>query len=352
MSEFNDIKLKSVYSEIVIDNRIGSRTTDHKAVCLEGELNVLLKGPGYWKLNTSILTIAEYQHLIKSLISDIKKRQNLTPKLTWELLKIKIKECTIKFCCKMKQGKKDLMLNLEKELTELCQILVPCHEQSYRKNEIQIELNKYYDEMVSGAQIRARINVIEKGEASAKFYDGLEKARQTENVIRSLKLADGSVTNENREILAEMGRFYAKLYTSKQCNANLVGQYLDNIKLHRTLPENKKLSIEAMPEAGEFRKVIQNMNDNKSPGCDGIPIEFYKVFWADLEELYLKMIEECWLSGQFPVSMNTGMLTLIHKADVKDNLNNFRPISPTNCDYKIIAFVFCRENTECHSRNH
>jgi len=80
---------------------------------------------------------------------------------------------------------------------------------------MQIELNKYYDEMVTGAQIRARINVIEKGEASAKCYDGLEKARQTENVIRSLKLADGSVTNENREILSEMGIFYAKPYTSK-----------------------------------------------------------------------------------------------------------------------------------------
>ena len=52
------------------------------------------------------------------------------------------------------------------------------------------------------------------------------------------------------------------------------------------------------------------------------------------------MIEECWLSGQFPVSMNTGMLTLIHKADDHDNLKNFRPISLTNCDYKIIAFVF------------
>ena len=41
-----------------------------------------------------------------------------------------------------------------------------------------------------------------------------------------------------------------------------------------------------------------------------------------------------------PISMKTAILSLIHKSSDKDKLNNYRPISLMNTDYKILAFVF------------
>ena len=38
--------------------------------------------------------------------------------------------------------------------------------------------------MVTRTDIRARINIIEKDEASVKFYEGLEKGRHAENTAR------------------------------------------------------------------------------------------------------------------------------------------------------------------------
>ena len=57
-------------------------------------------------------------------------------------------------------------------------------------------------------------------------------------------------------------------------------------------------------------------------------------------KISLSMISESWENGSFPTSFNTGIISLIHKSDQKDDLKNYRPITLTNCDYKILAFVF------------
>ena len=61
---------------------------------------------------------------------------------------------------------------------------------------------------------------------------------------------------------------------------------------------------------------------------------------VEITDLYVSMIKESWENGSFPVSFNTGIISLIHKNDQRDDLKNYRPITLTNCDYKILAFVF------------
>ena len=73
---------------------------------------------------------------------------------------------------------------------------------------------------------------------------------------------------------------------------------------------------------------------------DGIPIEFYKKFWEIIEPLYVNMIFEAKQLGQLPFSTKTSVLSVIHKSDTKQILDNYRPLSLSNYDYKIIAFVF------------
>jgi hypothetical protein len=54
----------------------------------------------------------------------------------------------------------------------------------------------------------------------------------------------------------------------------------------------------------------------------------------------MDMVHESWQNETFPLSTRTSVLTLIHKGDERDNIKNYCPISLTNRDYKIIAFVF------------
>ena len=43
--------------------------------------------------------------------------------------------------------------------------------------------------------------------------------------------------------------------------------------------------------------------------------------------------------GKLTASQKMAVLSLIHKKDDKDNITNYRPISLTNVDYRILAFV-------------
>jgi excinuclease UvrABC nuclease subunit len=84
------------------------------------------------------------------------------------------------------------------------------------------------------------------------------------------------------------------------------------------------------------------MKNNKSPGQDGLPAEFYKTFWVELKDEYFKSLLKSIECGMLPFSQRNAIISLIYKKGDKDDLKNYRPISLTNVDYKIFAQVLAR----------
>ena len=80
-------------------------------------------------------------------------------------------------------------------------------------------------------------------------------------------------------------------------------------------------------------------NENeKTPGNDGIPKEFYVCFWQDIKKYLLDSINFSIQSNQLSITQRQGIITLLPKPD-KDlkHLKNWRPISLLNTDYKLIT---------------
>ena len=75
-------------------------TPDHKAVVIEYKFCDKKRGPGYWKLNNSILNDKDYREGIHQLFSEtMNQYENIVSKqIIWEYLKVKIKELTVKYC--------------------------------------------------------------------------------------------------------------------------------------------------------------------------------------------------------------------------------------------------------------
>ena len=90
-----------------------------------------------------------------------------------------------------------------------------------------------------------------------------------------------------------------------------------------------------LTEAGCLES-LKSMESNKSPGSDGLPAEFYKVFWNDVLH-YLPNILNCaYAKGLLAVTQRRGLITLVPKKNKPANfLKNWRPITLLNCDYKI-----------------
>ena len=87
---------------------------------------------------------------------------------------------------------------------------------------------------------------------------------------------------------------------------------------------------------------IKSMKRNKSPGLDGINIECYEQFWSLLGGLLVDVFNESFENGILPKSQRSAVLSLIFKKDDIEDISNYRPISLTNVDYRILAFVLAR----------
>ena len=78
------------------------------------------------------------------------------------------------------------------------------------------------------------------------------------------------------------------------------------------------------------------MKNNKSPGSDGFPADFFKVFWSRLKYFVLKSLNEAFSKKELSVTMRQVILTCLPKGSKPRNLlKNWRPISLLNVTYKL-----------------
>lgn len=138
---------------------------------------------------------------------------------------------------------------------------------------------------------------------------------------------------------------YKSNFNKSECDC-LFEQVKDKIK---TLNEVEKNALEENLKICEIETAIKQMKNGKSPGIDGITMEFYKHFWNHIKGLLYSAFLECIEKGCLSPTMKTGLITLLPKQN-KDlmELDNWRPITLLCNDYKILALVYAnRLNMVC-----
>ena len=80
------------------------------------------------------------------------------------------------------------------------------------------------------------------------------------------------------------------------------------------------------------------MQNGKSPGTDGFPVEFCKIFWKNIKKLVMNSFSYSYENENMSISQKQSIITLL---PTKNNdvrfLKNWRPISLLNTDYKIMT---------------
>ncbi len=320
-----------------------SPAPDHKVVTLGLITSTKTRGKGYWKLNVSILEDNEYLDMITNVIKNtIQQYKNTISKcVLWDYLKKLIKEHSIKFCIDKAKCQKDKIGDLEKRLDQLDKNIQINNDRNLleERKQMKQELDLMYHAKSKGYQVRSRARWIEEGERSTSYFCGLEKTRQSGNCIDCIKDKLKISKTTDQEILQVAHEFYDDLYSSRNISDDEVNAYLVTVHPDSVLTELQKDSCEGAVTYDECTSAVLKMKNNKSPGLDGICIEFYKKLWPIIGELVVSVFNESFTTGTLPSSLRTAVMSLMFKKGDEEDMSNYRPISLTNVDYRILAFV-------------
>ena len=180
--------------------------------------------------------------------------------------------------------------------------------------------------------------MVDFGQKNSKFFFHLEKKHQACNSIGSLK-TDNGVVNNVTDILEEEVRYYTNLYQSKSIKNEDIDKYLQDVSLEHSLNDTQKSLCEGLLSLDECTSVINQMKKNKSPGSDGLPLEFYCKVWSSINSLVLNALNQSFFTGKMSPSQKKTIITLIFKKGDRELLKNWRPVSLLNTDNKIAAFA-------------
>jgi len=96
--------------------------TDHSLIIINCCFSEIDRGPGYWKLNCSLLHDEEYINMIKTVVNECHTQYeniNITPDLLWELLKMEIRRNSIHYSARKKRKQVAEQQTIEKEIANL-----------------------------------------------------------------------------------------------------------------------------------------------------------------------------------------------------------------------------------------
>ena len=307
-------------------------------------LNTLQRGRGFWKLNVSLLQDDNYVILVKETINKIGNNfaDKLNPNNFWDFLKCKIRTVTIDYSIKKSKERKQREKIINNQLKSLEEQYSYNSDQNLSRKieQCKQELENLYQIKTEGHIIRSRANWVENGERNTNYFINLEKRNQKLKNITAIYTQEGNIVNSTSDILNAEKKYFENVYKSENPS---IKDIVDFISLNDDgetpkLTEGSTQLCEGPFSLQECSDAIKTMPNNKTPGTDGFPTEFYKCFIQDLGEYLIRSFQYSYHHGKLSVDQRRAIINLIPKKD-KDPLHigNWRPISILNTDYKIIA---------------
>ena len=267
--------------------------------------------------------------------------------LKWDLIKMEIRGFTIKYSKGKAKKYRDEEILLHKKVNDL---QARAENMPHNRN-IVIELQRARSSLkkimltkTKGAILRSKVRWHEEGEHNTKYFYSLEKRHHDIKTVSKLKVGENCYIEDQFEILEEEKQFYESLYCSTNINPKVFkNSSFFNPENVSALSEEEQKYCEGVVNEEQCTNALKDFNSNKTPGTDGLPAEFYRFFWPDIAHDLLASYNFAFQHGMLSISQRRGIISLIpKKSKDKTILENLRPISLLNVDYKILTKVIAK----------
>ena len=153
-------------------------------------------------------------------------------------------------------------------------------------------------------------------------------------------LVDNKDVTSSAKISEELYCFYKSLYAKKSViEGDNVESLLNALSIPKLKIEDANICEGNLSES-ELFDALTSMQNNKSPGNDGITKEFYETFGKEIKGAFQNSIKKGYIVGKLSISQRHTIIKLIEKKERdKRFVKNWCPISLLNVDLKIISKV-------------
>ena len=294
--------------------------SDHSMVKFSLNTSNTIRGPGFWKMNALIIESSLFRKAFLSMWDEWLKCIDDYPNeaIWWDLGKAKIRDLARWCAIKIKQDKSN-------EIERLETILSKSDESTDKQIIINTEskLKYLYEEKGRGVQIRSRVKWFEECEKPTRYFHSLEKRKGKEKMWDKILDDSGNYITGSDEILQIQANFFKSLYTAQVTDKNIQERFCSVID--RKLSENSLQMLDEDLSIAELSKALTQMKNNKSPGPDGIVIEFYKKFWNVLKEPLLRVYDSSLEYGEMAYTQYLAIIILLYKKGLRELLKKLAP---------------------------
>jgi hypothetical protein len=163
---------------------------------------------------------------------------------------------------------------------------------------------------------------MKKGEKNIKYFVNLENNRSKKNSVRKIHNQQGKLTSDPKVIIKELENFYVSLYDDNNVPKDRMASiesFCSKTKVPK-LTESLKQKCEGKLTIGECFKALQTFECNKTPGNDGLSVEFYRTFWPILGYVLVDSLNCAYTYGELSNTQKQAIIRLVEKKTRIDSI--------------------------------
>jgi len=315
--------------------------SDHCLVTVTIGADVKIKSP-YWKLNPDLLQSESDE--IEELFGDmmVKMAFEEEPQAIariWESFKRNVRKAYSRLS-------RSEMLRKRSESSPLPAALR--NEMRRDTTDVDVELvsdliRELKEETLANAAMlseKRRERWIKDANKPTKFFFNLAPKGKRRDVFKEFVDESGQKVTDTKAVADYAVKFYKQLYSTNDSDQAKQTEFLEQCtdELDQIAQSERDACDKAITEE-EVANAIKQLEDDKTPGSDGLIIEFYKTHVSRLARPLSKLFNVILESGVMSASQKEGAIVLLYKKGDAADIRNWRPISLLNNDYKILTKV-------------
>ena len=321
--------------EVNICEHLDPGLTDHRLIKLGLGGEKKKKLLGLWKHNDTLNRDSNFVALMKeNLIGYIPQAsvECRNRRGAWEAIKGKAREWSRKYSIEKMRKEREEKKLLEEKIASGANATDIAGKNQYLED--KRKLDEIHGREIQRVIFRAKVRSLQKDEKFSKFFHMQIKQNRNMSNIDHLVVDERSMDCP-KEINKALRDYYANLYASVNPPPPDHNWFQDLKKL----PENANVSLEGPLTMNEISNALfKHSKTGKSPGNDGLTVEFYRTFWKELREPLLAALREAIIEGELSPSQKQSVIRLIPKKGRDlSKIKNWRPISLLNVDAKLFS---------------